>query len=551
MPEGSPTATPPGHGDPRPDPGAVTDLLLTGTGPTRNERGPVSTSRPRLVASGPGSGSDEAGAALGELPDRSDGPPRSSQRLRALLLVADVIATAAAFGLTGALLDRRFDAGGLASFAALGTAVTISFIALSKLYLARVCSLRALETAALLRASLLSGVVLALIQDRFGLAETAWTLLCAQVVAFVTVLIGRALYRSSLRRARRNGRFMRRVVLVGTGDEAFELSRLLHDEPELGYEVVAVVGDRAEALRRGFRVSVAGSVDDAVAVVRRTGAGGAIIGASSVSFRELNRVVRDLLQAGVHVQISGGLAGIAAGRFRTNPIGREAAFYLEKVSLAGWQARVKRALDIVGSLVLLVPALPIMAVLALLVRRHDGGPALFRQTRIGQDNRRFTILKLRTMVVDAEARRAELRADNERHGPLFKMKNDPRLTPIGRFMDATSLNELPQLFNVLRGEMSLVGPRPALPHEVEQFDERLLMRHRVRPGITGLWQVESRDSPSFADYERCDVFYVENWSVQLDLAILLQTVGEVARRAVGRSGSHTDADADDELETAH
>lgn len=549
MPDGTPTATPPEHGDARPDPGAVADLLRTGTERTRAERGSLSTARPRLVASGPGS--PEAEPLPSERPDRSDGPPRSSQRLRALLLVADVIATTTAFGLTGALLDRRLDAAGLASFAALGTGVTITFIALSKLYLARVCSLRALETAALLRASLLSGVLLALVQERLGLTETAWTLVCAQVAAFVAVLIGRSLYRNGLRRARRNGRFMRRVVLVGTGDETFELSRLLHDEPELGYEVVAVVGDRAEALRRGFGVPVAGSVDDAVDVVRRTGSGGVIIGASSVSFRELNRVVRDLLQAGVHVQISGGLAGIAAGRFRTNPIGREAAFYLEKVSLAGWQARVKRALDIVGSLVLLVPALPIMAVLAVVVRRHDGGPALFRQTRVGLDHREFKILKLRTMVVDAEARRAELRTNNERHGPLFKMKNDPRLTPIGRFMDATSLNELPQLFNVLKGEMSLVGPRPALPHEVEQFDERLLMRHRVKPGITGLWQVESRDSPSFADYERCDVFYVENWSVQLDLAILLQTVGEVARRAVGRSGSHTDADDAPQVGTAH
>ena len=115
---------------------------------------------------------------------------------------------------------------------------------------------------------------------------------------------------------------------------------------------------------------------------------------------------------------------------------------------------------------------------------------------------------------------------------MFKLERDPRLTPIGRFMDATSLNELPQLFNVIRGDMSLVGPRPALAREVSEFDERLMMRHLVRPGITGLWQVESRDSPSFSDYERCDVFYVENWSVQLDVAILFETIGTVVDRAL-------------------
>ncbi len=387
--------------------------------------------------------------------DRSDGPPKGSNRLRALLLVSDLVATSAAFTLTA--LGDRMPTAEAVRFTLWSVVVTMAFIAMNRLYLARVCSLRALETAALLRANLLAGAVIALGQDRIDLRTDAAVLVLAQVLALCAVMIGRALYRAGLRRARRRGRFMRRVVLIGTGDEAFELCRLLDDEPELGYEVVAVVGDRAEALRRGFPVPVAGSIDDAVDVLRAAGAGGAIIGASSVSFRDLNRVVRDLLQAGAHVQISGGLAGIAASRFRANPIGREAAFYLEKVSLAGWQARVKRALDIVGSVVLLIPALPIMGVLALLVRRHDGGPAFFRQTRIGLDNREFTILKLRTMVVDAEARRAELKAANERHGPLFKMKNDPRLTPIGRFMDATSLNELPQLFNVLRGEMSLVG----------------------------------------------------------------------------------------------
>jgi lipopolysaccharide/colanic/teichoic acid biosynthesis glycosyltransferase len=155
----------------------------------------------------------------------------------------------------------------------------------------------------------------------------------------------------------------------------------------------------------------------------------------------------------------------------------------------------------------------------------------FRQQRVGRDGEPFTILKLRTMVVDAEARLAELVSQNQREGILFKLANDPRITPVGRILRATSLDELPQLINVVRGDMSLVGPRPALPVEVAQFDEELLARQRVRPGITGLWQVEARDSASFQAYQRLDLFYVENWSVSLDLAILLSTVQTVAVRA--------------------
>ena len=160
---------------------------------------------------------------------------------------------------------------------------------------------------------------------------------------------------------------------------------------------------------------------------------------------------------------------------------------------------------------------------------------LFRQQRVGRDEHDFELLKFRTMVVDAEARLAELADVNARSGPLFKLAVDPRVTRVGRFLRATSLDELPQLINVVRGDMSLVGPRPALRSEVEQFPDPLRRRHGVRPGITGLWQVEARDNPSFDAYERLDVFYVRNWSLALDIVILLGTVEQlVLRPFVGR-----------------
>ena len=347
----------------------------------------------------------------------------------------------------------------------------------------------------------------------------------------------RTIYRSGLERARSKGRFTRPVLLVGTGDEAYELEQMIVDEPELGYRVVGVVGRAHEAAERKFAAPYLGSVAHVTEIARANGVTGVIIGSSSLGFRELNQTVRVLLDAGIHVQVSGGLLGFDASRLRSNPIGREAAFYLEQVQLKGWQSKVKRALDLVlGTLALILTA-PLMALFAILIRR-DGGRAIFRQQRVGHNGEPFQVYKLRTMVINAEALLPDLASKNERVGPLFKMKEDPRFTRIGRLLDATSLNELPQLINVLRGEMSLVGPRPALQREVEQFNDRLLLRHRVRPGMTGLWQVESRDNPSFADYERCDVFYVENWSVRLDLMIMAQTVVEVGRRAFGRSTSN-------------
>ena len=170
----------------------------------------------------------------------------------------------------------------------------------------------------------------------------------------------------------------------------------------------------------------------------------------------------------------------------------------------------------------------------LAVKFTDRGPVLFGQTRVGRDGELIKVWKFRSMVVNAEAKLAALMAEqgNERSGPLFKLEKDPRVTRIGRFIRATSLDELPQLFNVIKGEMSIVGPRPALPAEVAQFDDRLLDRLQMPPGITGLWQVEARDNPHFGAYRRLDLFYVDNWSLNLDLVIMVATVEQVLSKAV-------------------
>jgi lipopolysaccharide/colanic/teichoic acid biosynthesis glycosyltransferase len=189
---------------------------------------------------------------------------------------------------------------------------------------------------------------------------------------------------------------------------------------------------------------------------------------------------------------------------------------------------------VVGASLGLLASLPILVVAAIAIKLEDGGPIMFRNDRVGEGGRHFDVFKLRTMVPDAERLLDGLRQQNARRdGPLFKAAHDPRVTRVGRFLRASSFDELPQLVNVLRGEMSLVGPRPALPREVAQFDEELRSRRlAVRPGITGLWQAEARDNPAFGAYRRLDLFYVENWSLGFDLAILWTTAGRVAARAL-------------------
>jgi lipopolysaccharide/colanic/teichoic acid biosynthesis glycosyltransferase len=201
----------------------------------------------------------------------------------------------------------------------------------------------------------------------------------------------------------------------------------------------------------------------------------------------------------------------------------------------GAAAAGKRLLDVAGSIAILLAVLPVMAAVAIAVLVSDGRPILYRQERIGRRGRAFTILKFRTMVTGAEQLLDGLQAHNERRGPLFKMAQDPRVTRIGRFLRDSSLDELPQLLNVIRGDMSLVGPRPALARETAAFRyAHVEARQRVRPGITGLWQISARDEAGFEEYERLDRMYVERQSLRLDIAILLRTVPAVLGGAVRR-----------------
>ena len=410
--------------------------------------------------------------------------------------------------------------------AALSLPLWVGLFAHHRLYQARFIVRRVEEWRRLLRAAATAVVLTTAFAFAVHLTISRLWLLLSIVFAVPGLLLEREIARRMFRRMRESGRLMRSVVVVGGNDEARELIGMLKEDPSLGYQVVGFVADDL-----GNDEQWLGTVADTIAVVRETEANGVIIAASAVSLPQSNRLVRELIDSGIHVELSSTLRDVAPERLTVRPLGRYPMVYLEPCHVDGWRRAAKRTFDIVVACLGLIVVAPTTLFIALAVRLDSEGPAFFRQKRVGKDGVCFSLLKFRTMVVDAEARFDEVIDLNEVDGPLFKLRNDPRTTRVGRFLRRTSLDELPQLFNVLRGQMSIVGPRPALPIEALAWDDpQLSLRLRVKPGMTGMWQVSGRSAASFESYARLDLYYVDNWSLLNDLTIVMKTVPAVLRR---------------------
>jgi exopolysaccharide biosynthesis polyprenyl glycosylphosphotransferase len=243
----------------------------------------------------------------------------------------------------------------------------------------------------------------------------------------------------------------------------------------------------------------------------------------------LRELAWELEASGTDVYVAPALLDVAGPRTTIRPVAGLPLLHVDHPELTGPKQAVKAAFDkVVAGLGLLLTA-PLFLLVAVRIKLHDHGPVFFRQVRVGKDGRRFRVFKFRTMVVDAEQRKLQLTASNEGAGALFKMRTDPRVTKPGAWLRRWSLDELPQLLNVLIGDMSLVGPRPALPDEVARYHDHMRRRLVVKPGITGLWQVSGRSDLSWADAVRLDLRYVENWSLALDLQVLWKTGYAVVR----------------------
>jgi exopolysaccharide biosynthesis polyprenyl glycosylphosphotransferase len=348
----------------------------------------------------------------------------------------------------------------------------------------------------------------------------------AWALAMFFVLATRYGWRIAVRRARDRGRLAVRTLIVGANAEAGRLATEMR-QPHLGFVPLGYVCADAWG-RPTTDIPMLGHVDDLEDLIASHDADCLFVAASSIRPEHMAQVSRAARRTGIEVRVTANVHEVLSTRVAAQPVGGLMAFALKPVRLSGLQAVAKRSFDLAATLLGTVVLLPVFVVLALAVRASSRGPVFFRQARVGYHGRPFMMLKFRTMVADAEDRLDDVVHLNEATGPMFKIKDDPRITPVGRFLRKWSLDELPQLWNVVAGHMSLVGPRPALPKEVAEYEDWMLARLEVRPGLTGLWQVSGRSDLPFEDYVRLDLFYIENWSLAYDLYILAKTVPTLA-----------------------
>lgn len=355
-------------------------------------------------------------------------------------------------------------------------------------------------------------------------------------IAVVLSLMARFFARKVLYSLQKRGRNVRHVVVAGSAAAAHQLKERIQREPHGGMKVIGLCLPSEELPRPVVDgIPVLGNLNQVADVVRALGCDAVAVTSDDATRSDyLRKLAWSLEGAGVELLVDPGLDEVAGPRLHIRPLMGFPLVHVEEPQFTGWRRLVKRVSDVVLTSVGLVAIAPVMLGIAAIVKLQDRGPVFFRQTRVGRGGELFTMLKFRSMVVDAEARKMDLMAFNDGHGALFKLRNDPRITRFGKILRDFSLDELPQLFNVLRGSMSLVGPRPHLAHEVAEMPHEANRRSLVTPGLTGLWQVSGRSDLQEEDGIKLDLRYVENWSLTLDLLILWKTASAVLARRGAR-----------------
>ena len=350
------------------------------------------------------------------------------------------------------------------------------------------------------------------------------------------LIVERWLARKALHRLRVRGHLLHRVVAVGGPSAVRELVDVLRRERYAGYEIVGACVPRGiPADEDEMTVPHLGSVGDTRRVCEEVGADTVLVARGGyASSTDLRRIAWDLEGSDLDLVVVPSLTDVAGPRIHMRPVAGLPLLHVEDPQVDEASGFSKRVFDVLGSLGAILLLSPVLVVAAGLVKLQDGGPIFFRQPRIGRNGVGFDMLKFRSMVTDAHERRHEIEHLNESDSVLFKIKDDPRVTRVGKHLRRYSIDELPQLFNVLKGDMSLVGPRPPLASEVAEYEQDAHRRLLVRPGMTGLWQVSGRSSLSWNEAVRLDLYYVDNWSMVSDLVIIARTVKAV----VGREGAY-------------
>jgi exopolysaccharide biosynthesis polyprenyl glycosylphosphotransferase len=355
--------------------------------------------------------------------------------------------------------------------------------------------------------------------DRRSLALT-W------IVALLLELFVRRLVRSHVGTLRAQGKLALRTLILGTNEEAQMIVEVL-SEPVRGFEPLGFVTPSEGSAARSS-VPVLGTIDDLRELIRDTSAECVFVASTAVSAADVYLVSRCCRQANIEMRVSANTREVLTSRVSVHQVHDLMALAVRSATLTGTQAALKRTFDIVVSSICSIVLAPLMFLVAAAIKVTSRGPVLFRQERVTKDGRTFTVYKFRTMIVDPERVLGDEVIDISEL--FFKMPEDPRLTRIGGFLRSSSVDELPQLWNVIRGDMSLVGPRPLAREQVEANLELLDLRHEVRAGLTGWWQINGRSGVEPKDALKMDLFYIENWSLTLDLYVLLKTVGVVLRR---------------------
>jgi len=366
----------------------------------------------------------------------------------------------------------------------------------------------------------------------FGQVEVPATYVTGAVVGSLGVLLAmRAAARSLVRTRRHQGLWQRRTLLVGDPEHLSYLSEQFRGQPHQGFDVVGLCATGEAPGWVG--TPILGDVRHAAQVIAEHRVQVVVVAASCMDALSLRRFCWEVERHGVELLIAPNIEEVSAARVGLRPVSGTSLLHMA-VGQSRLQRAAKGAIDrVLGSAMLLV-ALPVLGVAALLVRVTSPGSPFYQQTRMGLDGSTFTMLKLRTMYTDADKRRAELLARSDGNEVLFKMRDDPRITPVGRWLRRFSIDELPQLWNVVRGDMSLVGPRPPLPEEVAEYDQDARQRLRAKPGLTGLWQVSGRSDLDWQQSVRLDLNYVDNRSLAMDAAIL----GRTFRAVFGGRGAY-------------
>jgi exopolysaccharide biosynthesis polyprenyl glycosylphosphotransferase len=350
----------------------------------------------------------------------------------------------------------------------------------------------------------------------------------AGIIAVVLLALARVVQNGIVGWLRTRGVGISSVIIVGAGEAGRTVMRTIVARPELGYEILGFVDDDSQKGRTDIgRFKALGSTDNLGRLLEAEAVDEVIVTLPWMYHRKIMSIVHECERQQVSARIVPDLFQMSLSQVDVDDLGGVPLIGVRKVGFGRGALLVRRGMDIVGAVVGLVLGAPFLALIALAIRLDSPGPIIFRQMRVGAGGRLFEIYKFRSMHAGAEAELEQLRDLDETDGPIFKIHDDPRMTRMGRFLRRTSLDELPQLWNVLRAEMSLVGPRPPLLDEVNGYVEWHKKRLEVRPGMTGLWQVSGRSLLSFDEMVLLDIYYIENWSLWLDFKILLRTIPQV------------------------